>query len=87
MGEQVEYLGSMKCKTSITLSQDVLDEVDRNARAESRSAFIERVLREHFRERARTELYARDLERLNREAGDLNAEAEEVLEYQGWPDA
>lgn len=82
----IEYSGSMKSKTSITLSEDVLEAVDRSAGDESRSAFIERILREHFRERARAELHARDLERLNREADRLNTEAEEVRVYQGWPD-
>lgn len=80
----MEYYGSMKSKTSITLSDDVLQAVDRSVGSGSRSAFIERILREHFRERARAELHARDLERLNRAADRLNDEAEEVLEYQGW---
>ena len=50
------------------------------------SAFIERVLREHFQRRARDLIHAEDLERLNREAGRLNAEAEEVLDHRSWPD-
>jgi len=76
----------MKSKTSITLSEDVLDAVDRSVRGESRSAFIERVLRSYFHRRARGELHAQDLERLDREAAWLNLEAEDVLDYQGWPD-
>lgn len=78
----------MKRKTSITLSPAVLAEVDRLAGSnESRSAFIERVLRRYFRWRARRAIDARDLERLNRGAGRLNAEAADVLEYQApWSD-
>lgn len=77
------YDGSMKKKTSITLSQAVLEEVDRLAGSdESRSAFIERVLRGYFRRRARRAINLRDLERLNRGAERLNAEAADVLDYQ-----
>ena len=76
----------MKSKTSITLSEDVLLDVERCAGGESRSAFIERVLREYFRRRARDLLDAEDLERLNREAERLNIEAEDVLDHQSWPD-
>ena len=78
-----EYIGSMKEKTSITLSKDVLAKVDRLAGSkQSRSAFIERVLRRYLRERSRAALNARDLERINRAADRLNLEAAEVLEYQ-----
>ena len=73
----------MKEKTSITLSSDVLAGVDRLAGSKfSRSAFIERVLRRYLRERARTKAQARDLQRINQAAERLNAEANEVLEYQ-----
>lgn len=78
----------MKQKTSITLSPEVLAEVDRLAgSARSRSAFIERVLRRYVRRRARAAAHARDLERLNRAAARLNEEAADVLDYQAlWPD-
>ena len=73
----------MKEKTSITLSSDVLAAIDRIAGSRhSRSAFIERVLREFLRERARTAVQARDLERINAASQRLNAEAAAVLEYQ-----
>ena len=73
----------MKEKTSITLSSDVLTKVDRLAGSKlSRSAFIERVLRNYFRERSRRKMHARDLERINTAADRLNSEAEDVLEYQ-----
>ena len=73
----------MKTKTSVTLSEDVLAQVDRLAGLkQSRSAFIERVLRRYLRERSKAALHARDLVRINRAADELNQEASEVLEYQ-----
>jgi metal-responsive CopG/Arc/MetJ family transcriptional regulator len=75
----------MKEKTSITLTREVISQVDKLAGSkESRSAFIERVLRKYMRERTRAALNARDLERINRAAGRLNREAAEVLEYQAF---
>jgi len=78
----------MKEKTSITLSADILTAIDRLAGSkQSRSAFIERVLREFLRERARAAVQARDLERINAAAQRLNAEAAEVMEYQASSEA
>jgi len=75
----------MKEKTSITLSKDVISQVDKLAGSrESRSAFIERVLRKYVRERKRATLHARDLVRINRAADRLNREAADVLEYQAF---
>ena len=77
----------MKEKTSITLSSDVLAKVDHMAGSKfSRSAFIERVLRIYFLERARRKTHARDLERINAAADRLNSEAEDVLSYQASED-
>jgi len=73
----------MKEKTSITLSADLLVQIDRLAGAQvSRSAFIEQVLRNYFRERSRRKTQTRDLKRINAAADRLNLEAAEVLEYQ-----
>jgi len=72
----------MKIKISITLSEDLLDEVDRAAGAESRSAFIEAVLRGFLRRRALGQEQARDREILDRVAEALNEEAMDVLRYQ-----
>ena len=77
----------MKEKTSITLSSDVLAKIDRLAGSKlSRSAFIEWVLRNYLAERARRAAHARDLERINAAADQLNAEAADVLEYQALED-
>jgi metal-responsive CopG/Arc/MetJ family transcriptional regulator len=77
----------MKEKTSITLSQEVLARIDQSAGSKlSRSAFIERVLRSYFREQARRQVHARDLESINAAADQLNLEAAEVLEFQASDD-
>ena len=73
----------MKQKTSITLSSDLLEEVDRNAGSKaSRSAFIETVLREYFKAKVREALNARDVEIINANADALNREVMDVLRYQ-----
>jgi metal-responsive CopG/Arc/MetJ family transcriptional regulator len=73
----------MKEKTSVTLSRDVLKQIDRLAgRKHSRSAFIERVLREFLRQRTLAARNARDLELINASADQLNRDAGEALEYQ-----
>ena len=48
----------------------------------SRSALIERVLRNISATRQRAALNARDLKRINQAADELNAEALDVLRYQ-----
>ncbi len=72
----------MKVKTSITLSEELLDDVDRAAGPESRSAFIEGVLRGFLRRRTLNQEQDRDREILDRAASALNDEASDVLEYQ-----
>jgi len=73
----------MKEKTSITLSRDVLNGIDRIAGSkQSRSAFIENVLAQYLRERARAQIEARDLELLNKAADELGPEIEDVLRDQ-----
>ena len=72
----------MKRNISITLSRDVLAGIDHLAGSrQSRSAFIEAVLRKFLRSLAPAELEARDLERINRASDRLNAEAAEVMSY------
>jgi metal-responsive CopG/Arc/MetJ family transcriptional regulator len=74
----------MKLKTSVTLSEDIVKTIDRVSRkGESRSETIERLLREGLAARARQAADARDLALINRHAAELNAEAEDVLIYQG----
>jgi metal-responsive CopG/Arc/MetJ family transcriptional regulator len=74
----------MRVKTSLTLSEDVLKAVRRSTeKGESRSQAIERLLREGLAARARRASDARDLVTINRNADALNAEAVDVLAYQG----
>jgi metal-responsive CopG/Arc/MetJ family transcriptional regulator len=73
----------MKIKTSITLSEDVVKEVDRlSSRYGNRSILIEKAIREFLvaGERRRRDLQDSDI--LNRRADALNNEAEDVLSYQ-----
>jgi metal-responsive CopG/Arc/MetJ family transcriptional regulator len=73
----------MKEKTSVTLSPDILVGIDRLAGSKrSRSAFIEEVLREYLGERVKSERRARDIAILNRNANELNRDAEDGLEDQ-----
>ena len=73
----------MKEKTSITLSKEVLTGIDRVAGSkQSRSAFIEAVLQQYLRQRARAQRDARDIELINRNAEKLNRDAEDGLEDQ-----
>ena len=73
----------MKEKTSVTLSKEVLNGIDRVAGSkQSRSAFIEAVLTQYLRQRARAERGARDLAIINRSAEKLNRDALDGLERQ-----
>lgn len=73
----------MKQKISITLSSDLLKEIDRSAgRNCSRSELIENITREYFRVKVREAINARDLELINKHADYLNREARDVARYQ-----
>lgn len=72
----------MKVKTSITLSEEILAQLDCVEGSGSRSALIERILRAFFRRRALDDEQARDRALLDREADLFNSEALDVLEYQ-----
>jgi hypothetical protein len=78
------YIGGMKVKTSVTLSQELLKVVDRRARQhkKNRSDFIETAVWTFLAQLSREEINARDLEIINRHAEALNREAADVLSYQ-----
>ncbi len=79
----IEYIGSMKVKTSITLSEDLLKAIDEYARKyNNRSEFIEEAVRVFIRQLIRRQQDARDLEIINHRADYLNREAMDVLTYQ-----
>ena len=73
----------MKVKTSITLTEETLQAVDKYAQPKrTRSEFIEAAVKQFIRQLERDALSARDLEIINREADRLNKEAVDVLAYQ-----
>lgn len=74
----------MKSKTSITLSADILTGVRRaGRRGESRSQTIERLLRERLNDESARAAREREVAQINRHVEALNAEAADVLDYQG----
>ena len=73
----------MKAKTSITLSEDLLKEVDQIIKgATSRSNFIEQAIRNFLNQKQRERREKTDFAILNQHADKLNAEAGDVLSYQ-----
>ena len=73
----------MKVKTSLSLSQDLLESIDRIAGpGVSRSSFMERVLRRFIEERAQAKREVREVAALNRRAAGLNAEMADALSFQ-----
>ncbi len=74
----------MKVKTSITLSEDLLDLIDKRARSfkTNRSDFIEVAVSAFIQQQIRDEQNAKDLDIINRRADYLNEEAADVLNYQ-----
>ncbi len=72
-----------KIKTSVTLSEDLLREVNECAKDfRNRSEFVEKALREYLKKLMREKREARDVEIINRNAERLNKEALDVLDYQ-----
>lgn len=77
----------MKAKTSITLSTELLAEIDARVEAQkrSRSEFIEEAVRAYLAQADHAALQAREAALLRRHAAVLNAEMADVLEYQVIP--
>jgi len=73
----------MRVKTSVTIDEKVLKAIDRSTtRGRSRSRILEDAAREYLSRQAREAREARDREILDRVAGRLNREMEDVLSYQ-----
>lgn len=73
----------MKVKTSISLSQDLVQQIDGlTSQYGNRSAVIERAIRHFLATQAKRKRDVQDLDTLNRRADALNKEAEDVLSYQ-----
>ena len=80
------YLGSMKIKTSVTLSEELVALIDSHTEGETnRSAFIELAVRTYLQILRRRERDQGDLRTINRLSRRLNKEAEDVLDYQREP--
>ena len=76
----------MKRKTSITLSEDVLEAIDkRSGDAKNRSDFIETAIRSYIAKLIRDEQEQKDFDIINRHADRLNIEAADVLAFQVIP--
>ena len=77
------YVGGMKVKTSVTLSDELLKAIDLHIGAyRSRSEFLEIAARKFIAKLVQKEAEKRDLEIINKLSDSLNAEAEDVLSYQ-----
>lgn len=73
----------MKAKTSLTLSDDLLRELDRMAGPKvSRSSFIERILRDFVEQRVRQKRLAQEVAAINEHADKLNCEMRDALTFQ-----
>ncbi len=73
----------MKVKTSITLEQDTLRDIDALAgKTSNRSRVIEAAVLDFVARRRRRARDQRDIEIINRNAEALNREAADALEYQ-----
>jgi metal-responsive CopG/Arc/MetJ family transcriptional regulator len=76
----------MKRKTSITLSEEILEAIDqRSGDAKNRSDFIETAVRSYIAKLIRDEQNAKDLAIINQHAARLNCEAADVLAFQVVP--
>lgn len=77
----------MKVKTSLTLSEDLLAVLDRMAGpGASRSAFIEKILRDFLAQREKAQRLAQDVAAINAHATTLNAEMSDALGFQAGAD-
>jgi len=74
---------NMKIKTSITLSEEIIREIDElSSQYGNRSALIEKAIRDFLASEAKRRRDLQDIEILNRRSDALNKEAEDVLSYQ-----
>ena len=86
LGIHLWYIGSMRVKTSVSLSREALRVVDRLAgKGGNRSQVIEKAVLAYARSRARTAREQRDVDILNANGDYFEREALDVLEYQVIP--
>ncbi len=76
-------ISSMKVKTSITLSEDLIQSIDAfSGGRKNRSELIEEAVKDYLERQRRMKRDLEDLAILNKKADKLNKEAEDVLAYQ-----
>jgi metal-responsive CopG/Arc/MetJ family transcriptional regulator len=73
----------MRVKTSITLPKELLGRLDRLGK--NRSALLERAAVAYLAHLERQARERKDIEIIDRNAGRLNREAMDALEYQQFP--
>ncbi len=79
----VEYGYGMKIKTSVTLSNELVEAINEYGQPyKNRSDFIEAAIWAFIKQIVRDQQNARDIEIINRNADRLNEEALDVLAYQ-----
>ncbi len=73
----------MKVKTSITVSQDLLNAIEQlGGRSKNRSSFFEAAMWAYLHQLEGETQAEQDIEIINKNAGRLNKEAADVLTYQ-----
>lgn len=73
----------MKIKTSITLSEELLNEIDSIISPKgNRSIFIEEAIKKYLELKKKHLRDQRDLEIINKASDNLNKEAKDILSYQ-----
>jgi metal-responsive CopG/Arc/MetJ family transcriptional regulator len=72
----------MKTKTSVSLSNEIISEMDMVNKDGNRSDFIEKALWQYLKLLKRDYRNNRDLQIINEKSHSLNSEAEDVLMYQ-----
>ena len=73
----------MKVKTSITISKNLIKEIDSIiSKTGNRSIFIEEAVKNYLIQRKRFIRNQKDIEIINNVADELNKEAEDTISYQ-----
>ena len=72
----------MKVKTSVTLSEELLQAISAETNAENRSAFIETATWEYLESRRKRLRDRREMDLISSNADLLNEEARQALEFQ-----
>ena len=73
----------MKVKISITISKDIIQEIDKlSLQYGNRSALIEKALKNFLAAELKRKMDLQDIEIINQRSDKLNKEAEDVLSYQ-----